>query len=67
MRTTLPDVELDALEVWVNEHGAEFDTVAVCKTGLTMYRAGVSPTSVAVRSSHITHDGTDQVAVSSTP
>ena len=54
MRTTLPDVEHDALELWVNEHGTEFDTVAVYRSGLTMYRAGVSPTTVVHRPGSIT-------------
>ena len=38
MRTTLPDAEQDALEAWVNEHGDEFDTVAVYKQGLHVSR-----------------------------
>ena len=54
MRTTLPDVEHDALELWINEHGTEFDTVAVYRSGLTMYRAGVPPTTVAHRPGSIT-------------
>ena len=54
MRTTLPDTEHDALEVWVNAHGAEFDSVAVYKSGLTMYRAGVPPTTVVNRPGSIT-------------
>jgi len=54
MRTTLSDVEHDALEVWVNEHGAEFDTVAVYRSGLTMYRAGVPPTTVVHRTGSVT-------------
>ncbi len=54
MRTTLPDTEHDALEVWVNAHGAEFDSVAVYKSGLTMYRAGVPPTTVVHRPGSIT-------------
>jgi hypothetical protein len=54
MRTTLPDVEHDALEVWVNEHGAEFGTVAVYKAELTMHRAGIPPTTVMHRPGSIT-------------
>ncbi len=46
MRAILPEVEQDALEVWVNEHAAEFDSVAVYREGLTMYRVGVSATTV---------------------
>jgi hypothetical protein len=44
MRATLPDGEQDVLEAWANDHALEFDTVAIYKEGLTMYRAGVSPT-----------------------
>ncbi|MGZ4791457.1 MAG: hypothetical protein ACXWBO_06310 [Ilumatobacteraceae bacterium] len=54
MRATLPDVEQDALEAWVNEHVAEFDSVAVYKEGLTMYRVGVQATTVAHHPGRIT-------------
>jgi hypothetical protein len=47
MRTTLPEVEQDALEAWVDEHGQEFDNIAIYNEGLTMYRVGVPPTTVA--------------------
>ena len=47
MRTTLPETEQDALDAWVNEHGDEFDTVAVYKEGITMYNVGAPPTTVA--------------------
>ena len=53
MRATLPDAEQDALEAWVNEHSAEFDTVAIYKDGLTMYRVGVPPTTVGHHSGRI--------------
>lgn len=46
MRATLPDVDLNALEAWVNDHGEEFATVTIYKVGLTMYRIGVPPTTV---------------------
>lgn len=46
LRTTLPEVEQGALEAWVDEHADEFDTVAVYREGLTMYRVGVPPTTV---------------------
>jgi hypothetical protein len=55
MRANLPKVEQDALEVWVNEHGAEFDSVAVYKEGLTMYRVGVSATTVGDHRGRITN------------
>lgn len=64
MRTTLVDVEHDALDVWVNAHGTEFDTVAVYKTGLTMYRTGVPPTTVAHRLGNITEALTEALASS---
>jgi hypothetical protein len=54
MRTTLPQDEQDALEAWVNEHGAEFDSVAVYKEGLTMYRVGVTATTVGHHPGRIT-------------
>lgn len=54
MRTTLPEVEHDALEAWVYEHGSEFDTVAVYRAGITMYCVGVAPTTVVHRPGHIT-------------
>jgi hypothetical protein len=54
MRTVLPELEQDALEVWVNDHGAEFDSVAVYKEGLTMYRVGVSATTVGHHPGRIT-------------
>ena len=53
MRTTLPEVEHDALEAWVYEHGSEFDTVAVYRAGITMYCVGVAPTTVVHRPGHI--------------
>ena len=46
MRATLHEDEQDALEAWVNEHAAEFDSVAIYKEGLTMYRVGVPATTV---------------------
>ncbi|HEX2785820.1 MAG TPA: hypothetical protein VHN36_19765 [Ilumatobacteraceae bacterium] len=54
MRATLPQDEQAALEAWVNEHGAEFDSVAVYKEGLTMYRVGVSATTVGHHPGRIT-------------
>ena len=54
MRTTLPDAEQDALEAWVDEHGDEFDTVAVYRQGITMYLVGVPPTTVAHHPGRIT-------------
>jgi hypothetical protein len=54
MRAVLPEVEQDALEVWVNEHRAEFDSVAVYKEGLTMYRVGVPATTVGHHPGRIT-------------
>jgi hypothetical protein len=53
MRTTLPEAEQDALDAWVNEHGDEFDTVAVYKEGITMYNVGARPTTVAHHPGHI--------------
>lgn len=49
MRATLPDNDLEALVAWVDEYGDEFDSVAVYAQGLTMYRAGIPPTTVAHR------------------
>ena len=49
MRATLAEDEQDALEAWVYEHGADFDSVAIYKEGLTMYRVGVPPTTVVHR------------------
>ena len=54
MRTTLPEVEHDALEAWVYEQGSEFDTVAVYRAGITMYCVGMAPTTVVHRPGHIT-------------
>ena len=54
MRATLPDAEQDALERWADEHAAEFDTVAIYKDGLTMYRVGEPPTTVAHQPGRIT-------------
>ena len=54
MRTTLPDAEQDALEAWVDEHGDEFDTVAVYRQGITMYLVGVPPTTVVHHPGRIT-------------
>jgi hypothetical protein len=55
MRATLPEGDQDALEAWVNEHAAEFDSVAVYREGLTMYRVGVPPTTVVHHPGHIAH------------
>jgi hypothetical protein len=46
MRATLAEDDLDALEAWVNDHATDFDTVAIYREGLTMYRVGVPPTTV---------------------
>lgn len=46
MRTTLPRLEQDALDAWVDLHAMEFDNVAIYNEGLTMYRVGVHPTTV---------------------
>ena len=54
MRTSLPEAEQEALEAWVDEHGAEFDNVAIYKQGLTMYRVGVSATTVGHHPGRIT-------------
>ncbi len=55
MRTILPEVEQDALEAWVYEHADEFDNVALYKEGLTMYRVGLPPTTVAHHHGRIIH------------
>ena len=47
MRATLPVDEQDALDAWVGQHVDEFDAVAIYKDGLTMYRVGEPPTTVA--------------------
>ena len=54
MRATLPEDEQDALEAWVNEHAAEFDTVAIYKQGITLYRVGVPPTTIKHHPGRIT-------------
>jgi hypothetical protein len=64
MRAVLPDVEQDALEVWVNEHGAEFDSVAIYREGLTMYRAGAPVTTVGHHPGRITAALSEALALS---
>ena len=54
MRAILPEDEQDALEAWVDLHGAEFDNVAIYKEGLTMYCVGVPPTTVGHHPGRIT-------------
>lgn len=54
MRATLPDDQLDALKAWGIEHADEFDTVAIYKEGLTLYRAGGPPTTVVHHPGRIT-------------
>ena len=54
MRATLPDDDQAALEAWVNEHAAEFDSVAIYREGLTMYRVGVPATTVVHHPGRIT-------------
>ena len=63
MRTTISDAEQDALEAWVYEHANEFDTVAVYRVGLTMYRAGMPPTTVVHHPGHIADALADALAV----